>query len=295
MAASAPLRDAWDKLERAKAHVDEIVTGLPEPNEQGNYPIPFRREYDADEGAVLWIAEGVPDLRDELPLIVGDALHNFRSCLDHAWWELTCRNLGREPTEKEAPSVQFPIRKPGANFNFEANAKWAGSKTAHIAESVQPDKGWDPDGRSADPFVPPNPVGALRFLSNIDKHRVLTTVVLMVGTLYIKNPNPEQFIDCEIDPNRTREGSGLIQLPDSQIPVKSGNEVLRFYVTATGPNPDVNIDPKPSAQVTIERKWNLVPLLSVIGTRVDLILKRFERLMEGRAEATSGEVAIRDS
>lgn len=87
-----PLDGAWAKLERAKAHVDTITAGLPETPEQGVYALATRREYRADMGAVAVIAESVPELPDNLSLLIGDALHNFRSSLDLAWWQLTVKH-----------------------------------------------------------------------------------------------------------------------------------------------------------------------------------------------------------
>lgn len=31
----------------------------------------------------------------------------------NGWWEMACHHLGQEPTEQEAPKIQFPIVKPG--------------------------------------------------------------------------------------------------------------------------------------------------------------------------------------
>ena len=154
------------------------------------YALPTRREYNADEGAVIVVVESIPELPNDLSLIVGDALHNFRSALEYAWWQLTIKHLGRAPADNEASSIQFPIRKPGREFDGRGYTHWVGQKAVNIVEAAQPPKAWDHTVvTQPPPFIPPT-LGALRYLSNIDKHRVLNVTYLMMDTLEVRNPSP---------------------------------------------------------------------------------------------------------
>lgn len=274
-----PLDDAWAKLKHAKHYVNQIHARLPNASQEGTYAIPTRREYKADIGAILWIAASVPELDNDLPLLVGDTLHNLRSSLDLAWWQCAVKHLGRSPTEEEAGSVQFPIRRPGKETNLGSNAHWVGQTAATLAEAVQPDKGWNSTVPPSPPdFIPP-PFGALRHLSNIDKHRVLNITYLMVHGLIVSAPDPEQFRDCTVDNTRTADGSGLMQLPDAGQRPKKGSEMLRFYVFPTGPNPDVDLDPNATVTIVVEPTWRLLPLLNAIAVEITALLSSFDPLL----------------
>ena len=273
------LDDAWAKLNRAKAHIDQLASALPKTSEQGVYPVPIRREYKANLGAVVVVAESVPELPDNANLIVGDALHNFRSALDVAWWQLVIKHLGAVPPDDQATSVQFPIRRTDKNSPASSQLKWVGQQAIDIAESIQPNKRWDPDVPAEPPFIPP-PFGALRHLSNLDKHRVINVTFQQFNRMTIRNPMNDEYRDCVLDTNKGPGGSGSMKLfPDGQR-LKSGSEILRIFVRPTGPNPDVDIDPNMTVVVVIEPNWHLFPLSAAIGSGIADLLRRFEPLLK---------------
>ncbi|MBI4261368.1 MAG: hypothetical protein HY658_12475, partial [Actinobacteria bacterium] len=99
-----------------------------------------------------------------LSLVLGDALHNYRSALDHLVFQLAL--MGRDGGD--APEgTQFVIRDtPEAFEKAKARGYLDGVAQQHqdMIESVQP-------YRSADPAL--HPLGLLRDLSNVDKHRII--------------------------------------------------------------------------------------------------------------------------
>lgn len=271
-----PLDGAWSKLEWAKTHVDTIRAAIPDSvDRDGVHTLNTRREYKANVGAVVAVVESMPELPKDLSLIIGDGLHNFRSSLDLAWWQLAVKHLARVPTDEEAASIQFPIRRPGKNFEPATHAHWVGQQAVDVAESVQPNMGWDPTNATD----PPDPMGALRYLSNIDKHRVLVVTFFRIHGLTVQNPGPDQIRDCILDTNRTPDGSGSIQLPSAALRPQPGSEVGRIYVHATGLNPDVDFNPEATTAICVER-WRLFPLFDAIGTQIASILDRFEPILK---------------
>jgi hypothetical protein len=57
----------------------------------------------------LMVDKGWPDLPDSFAARFGDAIHNYRSALDHIAWQLVCHG-GRPPdvlTERERRRIQF--------------------------------------------------------------------------------------------------------------------------------------------------------------------------------------------
>jgi hypothetical protein len=97
-----PMKGCWAKLDRARSHIDALRREITEVSGDDLDSVPLRREFEPEHGAVVYRIDRVPEVRDSWGLIIGDALHNFRSALDHLWWQLATLNLGREPTEDEA-------------------------------------------------------------------------------------------------------------------------------------------------------------------------------------------------
>src|SRR4051794_25168032 len=75
---------ARQKLKRAKHHIGGLGAAMAVFHDEHR---PYKIELDANAGIVT--AQFVePDILVALGLIVGDAVHNLRVALDHAYWEL---------------------------------------------------------------------------------------------------------------------------------------------------------------------------------------------------------------
>ncbi len=259
------LDGSWAKLERAKAHIDTLRAEISETTE-GELNLPLRRQYEPEHAAVVWRIESVPEIRDSWGLLVGDALHNLRCALDHLWWQLALKHLGREPTKREAKKVQFPI--------VDASTAWSGHRFLKYidpehAAKVEPMQPYHP--------APPNslnPLYALRELSNIDKHRVLHVITRLPHELIFRAPTPEKFHDCYADnPVRVVFGSSM------GGEARPNDEVFRIHVTPTGQNPDVEVNPNLTAHIAFHDNWNPIDTLDGIGAQVAIILEAFEPLL----------------
>lgn len=264
-------KDAFAKLKRANEHMQTLGTLLPK---EGFVP-PTRTEYRPDEGLLVWVVEDGTDLPSEIPLVLGDIVHNLRSSLDHAWWTLASRELDRVPTEDEARFIQFPIRKPNRGFDHHSNVKWVGPKAAAIARNAQPPETWDP--HTALDYTP-HPLGALRYLSNIDKHRQLHVTFHTMASVDVGEPPFTVLSDCIIDPVHQAEGTH-VYLPGIDFQLSAGTDLVGLRVVPKGPRPSAHWPYVVNATVAIEPRWKVRPLVGSMFDGVAGVMACFSQLL----------------
>lgn len=178
----ASFNSCWAKIERAKEHRDTLDTHIRE-----KFAIEENRprlgiKFDGDTSEHVLYVNYMPDLGrffENVGVILGDALHNLRSALDHLAFQLALRNTnGNVRNERR---VQFPIEDSLEGFErrcedtrrgwlFEVNPddraiieRYQGRHRVHEEVSV---------GLYFHPLV------MLRDLSDSDKHRLLPTMMV---------------------------------------------------------------------------------------------------------------------
>lgn len=157
------------------------------------------------------------------PLLAGEAIQNLRSALDHLIYEKSGGNR----------RTQFPIFTDHCEFQVLAPRKMKGVPEAVRAkiEEVQP-------YRNAEENVAYHPLAQLSSLSNLDKHRVLTTFVSAVTKEGVGVPKGVELIWEDIATNK-RLGAGKAQ-------------ISTFIVRSEGEVKDVKVEPMFSYEVRIE-------------------------------------------
>jgi hypothetical protein len=112
----------------------------------------------------------VPVLSDDFPMILGDAIHDYRSALDHLTWELV-RRFRTNLNVKDARKVQFPMHNSAREFN-----DWKGRRTPGVPDKPHRAllKRYQPYRRGEGPKA----IRWLRRLSDHDKHRELIPAVI---------------------------------------------------------------------------------------------------------------------
>jgi hypothetical protein len=109
----------------------------------------------------------VPRIPSEFSAIIGDAIHNTRTVLDHLAWE-TVKALGKDPVAGSGGGTFFPIwyesRKTLPDI-----VPGVPDELRRVLDSVQPYKGGEP----AD-----HPLTVLHKLDISDKHHQLLTTIL---------------------------------------------------------------------------------------------------------------------
>jgi hypothetical protein len=260
-----PLTSAFAKLERAKAHSEALRADIHEVGQGNRYRIPVTFEKDADTGGGRLVIGEVPAHPAKWGLMLGDAIHNYRCALDHAWWELAIRQLGRQPTEKEARAIQFPINKPTSAWAPGNYVKWVGKAATKVARDAQPDRGLD--AKELHPFE------ALRRLSNEDKHRFVHPTV-----------NVYHAMEFEI---RFGGEEGKVY-PDAELgtfikieqPAAPGKEVLIFPPDSPVFEPDTEWEARLTGYVAVAGRWDVLQVVDGIRDWITTVLGRFAPLLK---------------
>lgn len=149
------------------AHADELLNTLTEQmSSWTSQNMPVEREYEEPEtqtkAIVLELTTPVPD---EFALIIGDAVHNLRSTLDHLAYELTVAHSGRPLSKALEERTEFPIFGP-KHPSAGALDKKIGGVSADARQLIV---GLQPSRRGAQ--YANDPLWWLHQLSIIDKHR----------------------------------------------------------------------------------------------------------------------------
>lgn len=150
-------------IEAVNAYIKSDSVALnpqPDPDKPTEYP--FKARIIEEPDTMTW------------GLMLGDAIHNYRSALDNAVWNLTLVGTNEQMPTKPR-KVKFPISMETTGYQ---------SAIAHIDPCAQAAIEWcQPHrGRYAPNF---EPLWLLNELSNADKHRVVTPILAMPEGLSI--------------------------------------------------------------------------------------------------------------
>jgi hypothetical protein len=212
------------KVQRGREHLQSLYGELEEALLQ---PLSFDRRWagraQGPDGRVYPVLEVFISEVAEIPLrcgvILGDALHNFRSALDHLAWQLVLAN-GATPTNQ----TQFPITTSPARFAEQRRrVQGMAPEVVQEIETLQP---YEP--REGPEFTA---LGHLRDLSNRDKHQLVNLVLMGLGQM-----SPDiRFVGCHA------EGVWINpRLVDA--PLQVGTPVAGGFIVPEGPNPDVRFE-----------------------------------------------------
>lgn len=133
-------------------------------------------DYDANTGEKIFLYNGKPrQLHPSISLIIGDAIHNYRSALDHL-----ARGLVEVNKEKSTGDTAFPILTNPDQYtqSFDKKTKGMSAQTKAIIDSEQPLK--------ARNKIRGNRLALLKKLDDIDKHRhIHITLTATDGGMFI--------------------------------------------------------------------------------------------------------------
>jgi hypothetical protein len=266
-----PLDSAWAKFEWAKTHMNTLGAEIRGASDGHPKRIPLGRQYEPDLEAVVYRIEHVPEIRERWSLLLGDAIHDYRCALDHLWWQLAIKHLSREPTQQEAPNIQFPIVRNASDWPNHRFLRHVDSTHAAKVERAQPYHPRQPNVLNA--------LGSLAELSNEDKHRRIHITTWVASQSNYVSPGPERFRDCV--PLRQVDGEyqPVIDLTAPSTPPNAGDEVARVLVQPTGSDPDVDLEARLSGYVAIRETWDALTCLEAIDNQVWAILRAFDPLL----------------
>jgi len=124
------------KIERSKQHTRDFEIALKAFRDTNPYG--FRIDDDLQTGDKIHRIAIRSQTPDSLSLIVGDAVHNLRSALDHLVWQLVEAN-GQKPTDR----TMFPISKDAATYKTAKIRKIQGISAAaeNLIDTIKPYNG----------------------------------------------------------------------------------------------------------------------------------------------------------
>jgi len=169
MSAADSLAKVRAKIKRANKHIQDAKSIIEAFRNTDPYGV--RVEIDLESGHKIQRVHQRAPVPEELSLVIGDAVHNLRSALDHLAWQLVEKN-GNTPDRHTC----FPIYDAPKVGKAAANPKIKGINpaAATILETVQPYQAG---------------YGNLRMLHDldiIDKHRLV--LVAAIGLSSIASP-----------------------------------------------------------------------------------------------------------
>lgn len=193
------LEGAYRKLDRAKVLTRQIQNRIAEATD----PDGFFIEYRATSGGIHheWHLTYINEIDSDISLLLGDALHNYRSALDHVAWELTTLGKGTPGESTFFPLRLQPRKRRDRVSTVEAVAD---SEIVDFIDKLQPFQG---AGHN-------EPLHTLHALNIHDKHRSLLINVRTVRNVMISSP-----VDTVIDRSFAWGGNlrrtGLLMLCDT--------------------------------------------------------------------------------
>jgi hypothetical protein len=253
------LDEARAKLGRAREHADRLseeALALHDP--ELRQPITWATTFNADENCFDVSIASVREPPRRLGLILGDAVDNFRSALDHVAWRLA--GHGR-PGARPRSRARFPIvNSPAAFRRAEIQDTISQIDVTHIEtiERLQP-------YRQVFTNDLLHPLAALRAMSNRGRYRLLDVVLVPA--------------ELEISIAAVPQGCRVIALDLNAEavtkPPVAGVRVARYYTGSTTGNPELTLHVG-GGYLAVDGIVSVDDRLERIGRCVEEVIETFE-------------------
>lgn len=273
--ASGPLPGWWAKVKRGQEHREALDRYITE-----TFAVEMNRprigvKCDADTLEHVLYVNRVPDLTDfycRVSLIFGDCINNFRTALDYLVYEMGIRNTARTGGLQYPNRIKFPILGKAAGWDGICGKELGEVSSSHqtAIEAFQPYHGRDlqHDGIGLDY----HPLAMLRELTDVDKHRLLTAVIVPFGGSVI---SPGDGIVQTI--MLSARWQMIYRGEFGAFPVEFGAEVARAKLPDGTPKDEVDMAGHVYPLVTLADA-DKRPVLSVIDTLAAMVIKVLREL-----------------
>lgn len=256
----ALLKGAWKKLAWGADHlttlVEEIATTLQSKENRAVAERQTDSRYVVKVNFRRWPV-------DRWSLMLGDAIHSIRGALDHATWEVVCRNGGPPDDVRDQRRIQFPIFDDPDAFEKAAVLGYVDDGTRTIFEDAQPYK----TGKA---------LQFLAALSNDDKHRLLLPSVIAYA---------EGDFDFSVATNKDVGSVGeLVLTIKAGDAMEASAEIGHFDVEVIGPDPQVQVQGEFPGLLAFEAQGGVVVAgqsLIKLALFVETVLKRLHLNLQG--------------
>lgn len=215
--------DAWfqvlAKYERAGKHIDDLKVHVDTFHKSN--PCAIAREDDLQASQAIYRVTAVPQVPSEIPLILGDALHNLRSTLDHLVWKMI-EAAGATP---DPTHTSFPIFEDAKGFAdlMPGRVKGLGQRAKEKISSFCPYK----TGNYT--------LWTLHQLNIRDKHRLLlTTCHRPFG--HSLTPSEEQEFIRKRDGRRSWPDYEITYANEPIVPLQAGHILRTIPISEANEN-----------------------------------------------------------
>jgi hypothetical protein len=224
MAADDRLVGVRQKIERAKKHIVDLQGEVAAFKKTNPYPVATKN--DPQTGELIYYVVSAAPLPLAIPTIMGDAIQNLRSALDHLAYQLVCANTAGTPPAPE--HTYFPIFDTAekCKAGCAGKIKGAANAAAQSIISMEPYQG----GKSHEFWM-------LDRLNNTDKHRLLLAVSSSYRRKKLRefwSPGLQHFAAIEGNVSHDLTGNPFHPLLDESFdlsnpifPLKAGDELHR--------------------------------------------------------------------
>jgi hypothetical protein len=204
------------KLERAKQHVSDFKVAEQAFLQRDPYTAVHYNEIESRDRIIRF--ETAEECPEPMLALLGDAVHNFRSALDHLAYSLAEKN--RRPLPDK--SLSFAIYSSEAAFKADRpqRIKRFGESATVLIDALQPYQG----GNST--------LCAIDELDNIDKHRLLITTMQSTtgATSFGLRADPLRGSFVRNFPFGPLKSGTEIRIPHAQIDPMNMNIEFRFRI-----------------------------------------------------------------
>lgn len=171
------LTDPFDgieaKIDRAGEHIDALNREITDWAQSHPYAVGSDPEGQATHHRIYVNLHKIPDVR-RWGLLLGDAVHNMRSALDHLVYAGAIRVTGQNPPPDERKLQFVIVDDPLSEW---AKQAWhmgpLSDEMRAFIKGVQPDKSSDPNGYQL------NLLRWIRDLDDADKHRAIRPIFVL--------------------------------------------------------------------------------------------------------------------
>jgi hypothetical protein len=163
------------KIKRGKSQVAYLKGAIEEACAPERQRFVFER--DGQTGEHLYRAFGVPVVRPEWKVIVGEILFNLRSALDHLAWQVVLLAKGTPYKKTNFPIRDTPLDSDGNLVGANFRPPVTDANILKVLEECQPYVGINGEPH---PFNH-SPLWRMHHLNIIDKHRLLLVVTSVLS------------------------------------------------------------------------------------------------------------------
>jgi len=246
-------RRGAEHLAQLNSEVSEYLGSEPKPHRTAGEFHPDRREY----VVIGEIVKPMPEVW--WGVLLGDALHNLRSALDHLVWQLILLNTGKDGSTEN----KFPIESSGQRY-------WSIAKNGRPSVRDRALKGVSDQHRTLIDALQPyrtreegraSQLANLRDWSNFDKHRLLNPALTA--------------IDDEFRVSSNGDAGEIVGITAAPFSPEGETEVLAIEYSCPGDEPHVSMKDEVAVNVGFGQPAVRVAALSGIAVYVGEVIEAF--------------------